>query len=56
MFGANAGAALALILVAHAIQYGLITGLGLIFFAREHISPSEIGRSRTMAAGVPEAA
>jgi uncharacterized membrane protein YbhN (UPF0104 family) len=56
VFGANAGAALALILVAHAIQYGLITGLGLIFFAREHISPSQIGRSRAIAGVVPEAA
>jgi glycosyltransferase 2 family protein len=56
VFGASAGAALALILVAHAIQYGLITGLGLIFFAREHISPSEIGQSRAMARGVPEPA
>jgi uncharacterized protein (TIRG00374 family) len=39
--GANAEAALALIFVAHALQYALITSLGLVFFAREHLSPRD---------------
>jgi len=40
--GANAQAALALVVVSHAIQYALITGLGLIFFAREQLSPRDL--------------
>jgi uncharacterized membrane protein YbhN (UPF0104 family) len=39
--GADPEAALALIFVAHAVQYVLITGLGLLFFAREHLSPRD---------------
>lgn len=40
--GANAQAALALIVVSHAIQYAVVTGLGLIFFAREQLSPRDL--------------
>jgi uncharacterized membrane protein YbhN (UPF0104 family) len=40
--GANPQAALALIVVSHAVQYALITGLGLIFFAREQLSPRDL--------------
>jgi uncharacterized protein (TIRG00374 family) len=53
VFGAAAGAALALLLVAHAVQYALVTGLGLLFFAREHVSPSDIGRSKPVAIDAP---
>ncbi len=40
--GANAQAALALVVVSHAIQYALVTGLGLVFFAREQLSPRDL--------------
>lgn len=40
--GANPQAALALVVVSHAVQYVLITGLGLLFFAREHLSPQDM--------------
>ena len=40
--GANASAALALVVVSHAIQYALVTGMGLIFFAREQLSPRDL--------------
>ena len=40
--GANPQAALALIVVSHAMQYVLITGLGLVFFAREQLSPRDL--------------
>jgi uncharacterized membrane protein YbhN (UPF0104 family) len=40
--GANPQAALALVLVSHVVQYALITGLGLVFFAREHLSPQDM--------------
>lgn len=40
--GANAQAALALVVVSHAVQYLLVTGLGLWFFAREHLSPRDL--------------
>ena len=40
--GANPQAALALVVVSHAVQYALVTGLGLIFFAREHLSPQDL--------------
>ena len=39
--GANPQAALALVVVSHAVQYVLVTGLGLLFFAREHLSPND---------------
>jgi uncharacterized membrane protein YbhN (UPF0104 family) len=39
--GANPEAALALVVISHAVQYALVTGLGLIFFAREHLSPGD---------------
>jgi uncharacterized protein (TIRG00374 family) len=40
--GANPQAALALVVVSHALQYTLVTGLGLVFFAREHLSPRDL--------------
>jgi glycosyltransferase 2 family protein len=40
--GANPQAALALVVVSHVVQYTLITGLGLIFFAREHLWPQKL--------------
>jgi len=40
--GANPQAALALVVVSHAVQYALITGLGLLFFAREQLSPRDL--------------
>jgi uncharacterized protein (TIRG00374 family) len=40
--GANPQAALALIVVSHAVQYALVTGLGLVFFAREQLSPRDL--------------
>jgi len=40
--GANPQAALALVVVSHAVQYALVTGLGLIFFAREQLSPRDL--------------
>jgi len=40
--GANPQAALALIVVSHVVQYALVTGLGLVFFAREHLSPRDL--------------
>jgi glycosyltransferase 2 family protein len=40
--GANAQAALALVVVSHVIQYVVVTGLGLFFFAREQLSPRDL--------------
>jgi len=40
--GANPQGALALIVVSHAVQYSLVTGLGLVFFAREQLSPRDL--------------
>ncbi len=40
--GANAQAALALVVVSHAVQYVLVTGLGLVFFAHEQLSPRDL--------------
>lgn len=40
--GANLQAALALVVVSHAVQYALVTGLGLVFFAHEHLSPRDL--------------
>lgn len=40
--GANPQAAAALIVVSHVVQYALVTGLGLVFFAREHLSPRDL--------------
>jgi uncharacterized membrane protein YbhN (UPF0104 family) len=40
--GANAERALAFVLLAHAVQDSLVTGLGLIFFAREQLSPRDL--------------
>jgi glycosyltransferase 2 family protein len=55
VFGADAAAALAFVLVSHAVQYGLVTGLGLVFFAREHLSPGDIGRAGAAASQLPAA-
>ncbi|MGI9148659.1 MAG: lysylphosphatidylglycerol synthase transmembrane domain-containing protein [Chloroflexota bacterium] len=40
--GANPQGALALIVVSHVVQYALVTGLGLVFFAREQLSPADL--------------
>jgi glycosyltransferase 2 family protein len=40
--GANAQAALALVVVSHAIQFVVVTGLGLLFFAHEQLSPRDL--------------
>jgi uncharacterized membrane protein YbhN (UPF0104 family) len=40
--GANPQAALALVVTSHVVQYALVTGLGLLFFAREHLSPRDL--------------
>jgi uncharacterized protein (TIRG00374 family) len=40
--GANAQAALTLVVLSHLIQYVLVTGLGLVFFAREQLSPRDL--------------
>jgi uncharacterized protein (TIRG00374 family) len=40
--GANPQAALALVVVSHAVQYVLVTGMGLFFFAHEHLSPRDL--------------
>ena len=39
---ADPQAALAFVFVSHALQYTLVTGLGLAFFAREHLSPRNL--------------
>jgi uncharacterized protein (TIRG00374 family) len=40
--GASPQAALALIVVSHVVQYALVTGLGLVFFAREQFFPRDV--------------
>jgi uncharacterized protein (TIRG00374 family) len=40
--GANPHAALALVVVSHAVQYTLVTSLGLLFFAREQLWPQNL--------------
>ena len=40
--GADAQAALTLVVLSHLIQYALVTGLGLVFFAREQLSPRDL--------------
>ncbi|HET6316340.1 MAG TPA: lysylphosphatidylglycerol synthase transmembrane domain-containing protein [Chloroflexota bacterium] len=40
--GANPQSALALVVVSHAVQYALITGLGLLFLAREQLLPRDL--------------
>jgi uncharacterized protein (TIRG00374 family) len=40
--GASPQAALALVVVSHVVQYALVTGLGLVFFAREHLRPRDL--------------
>jgi len=40
--GANAQAALALVVVSHVVQFALITGLGVLFFAREQLFPRDL--------------
>ncbi len=44
VFDVGAESALTLVLVSHAVQYVLVTGLGLAFFAREHLSPRDLRR------------
>ena len=39
---ANPQAALVLVAVSHVVQYVLVTGLGLLFFAREQLSPRDL--------------
>jgi uncharacterized protein (TIRG00374 family) len=39
---ANPQAALVLVAVSHVVQYVLVTGLGLVFFAREQLSPRDL--------------
>ncbi len=47
VFGVGAETALVLVLVSHAVQYALVTGLGLTFFAREHLSLRSLTTART---------
>ncbi len=42
-FGVAREPALALVLVSHAVQYVLVTGLGVVFFAHEQLSPRRLG-------------
>jgi uncharacterized membrane protein YbhN (UPF0104 family) len=42
VFGVGAESALAMVIVAHAVQFALVTGLGVLFFAREHLSPRSL--------------
>lgn len=44
VFGVSPQSGLALVLVSHAVQYLLVTSLGLLFFAREHLSPRDLRR------------
>lgn len=44
VFHVTAESALALVLISHAMQYALVTSTGLIFFAREHLSPTDLKR------------
>jgi uncharacterized membrane protein YbhN (UPF0104 family) len=44
VFGVSEASALALVIVSHVVQYALVTSMGLVFFAREHLSPASIGR------------
>lgn len=52
VFGVDSGTALALILVSHVVQYAVVTSLGLIFFAHEHLSPRDLSRTVELR-GVP---
>ncbi|MBI2755500.1 MAG: flippase-like domain-containing protein [Chloroflexi bacterium] len=56
VFGVDPESALALVLVSHAVQYALVTGLGLAFFAREHLWPSSLARvtAAVAARGAPD--
>jgi len=40
--GVAAQSALALVVVSHVVQYVLVTGLGLVFFAREQVFPRDV--------------
>jgi uncharacterized protein (TIRG00374 family) len=42
VFDVSPHSALALVFVSHAVQYLVVTGLGLLFFAHEHLSPGEL--------------
>jgi uncharacterized membrane protein YbhN (UPF0104 family) len=53
VFGVSPQSALALVLVSHAVQYLLVTSLGLLFFAREHLSPGQLRRGLTVSSAEP---
>lgn len=53
VFGVSVELALALVLVSHAIQYLLVTGLGLFFFARQHLSVRRLGALSRVSARSP---
>jgi uncharacterized membrane protein YbhN (UPF0104 family) len=55
VFGVSPQSALALVLVSHAVQYLLVTSLGLLFFAREHLSPGQLRRGLTISSAEPTA-
>lgn len=51
-FGVAAATALALVALSHAVQYVLVTALGLVFFAREDLSPLDLRRARAAEAEI----
>jgi glycosyltransferase 2 family protein len=55
VFGVSPQSALALVLVSHAVQYVLVTTLGLLFFAREHLSPGQLRRGLAVSSAEPTA-
>jgi glycosyltransferase 2 family protein len=55
VFGVSPQSALALVLVSHAVQYLLVTSLGLLFFAREHLSPGQLRQGLTVSSPEPTA-
>jgi uncharacterized membrane protein YbhN (UPF0104 family) len=55
VFGVSPQSALALVLVSHAVQYLLVTSLGLLFFAREHLSPGELRQGLAVSSPEPTA-
>jgi uncharacterized protein (TIRG00374 family) len=54
--GANPQAALALVAVSHVVQYVLVTSLGLVFFAREHLWPQQLRQTTVPDTAFPEPA
>jgi uncharacterized membrane protein YbhN (UPF0104 family) len=55
VFGVSPQSALALVLVSHAVQYVLVTSLGLLFFAREHLSPGQLRQGLSVSSPEPTA-